>query len=259
MQPQAHGLFFDVHSQSPVFGSPFVQHFVNIFQQGRIALAHTALHVGRSEMGDQYGMCSAFGNDTLAYVSGGIEIEVGEVTNQYIRPVGLRLCHILSGSIFQVAVGAEVNHRICFETFLHIQIRSQITVGRRHRHTVHQFELIISQCRAGLGEEQDIAELQAGNGDTIFCCQQIAGRISISVRHFLIFLGKEYFVCPLFVLLGRKPYRVCRFQKLFLCSFGIRTHDGTVTMYPLAELLYSGRQSADVVPFRAQAFQEVVE
>ena len=28
-----------------MFGSPFVQHFVNIFQQGRIALAHTALHV----------------------------------------------------------------------------------------------------------------------------------------------------------------------------------------------------------------------
>ena len=27
-------------------------------------------------------------------------------------------------------------------------------------------------------------------------------------------------MCPLFVLLGRKPYRVCRFQKLFLCSFG---------------------------------------
>ena len=97
VQPQAHGLFFDVHSQSPVFGSPFVQHFVNIFQQGRIALAHTALHVGRSEMGDQYSMCSAFGNDTLAYVSGGIEVEVGEVTNQYIRPVGLRLCHIFPG------------------------------------------------------------------------------------------------------------------------------------------------------------------
>ena len=36
-------------------------------------------------MGDQYGMCPAFGNDTLAYVSGGIEIEVGEVTNQYIQ------------------------------------------------------------------------------------------------------------------------------------------------------------------------------
>lgn len=100
-----------------MFGSPFVQHFVNIFQQGRIALAHTALHVGRSEMGDQYGMCSAFGNDTLAYVSGGIEIEVGEVTNQYIRPVGLRLCHILSGRVFQVAVGAEVNHCICLESF----------------------------------------------------------------------------------------------------------------------------------------------
>ena len=66
-------------------------------------------------------------------------------------------------------------------------------------------------------------------------------------------------MCPLFVLLGRKPYRVCRFQKLFLCSFGIRTHDGTVTMYPLAELLYSSRQSTDVVPFRTQAFQEVIE
>lgn len=30
-------------------------------------------------MGDQYGMCPAFGNDTLAYVSGGIEIEVGRL------------------------------------------------------------------------------------------------------------------------------------------------------------------------------------
>lgn len=135
-----------------LFGT-FVQHFVNIFEQGRIALAHTALHVGRSEMGDQYGMCPAFGNDTLAYVSGGIEIEVGEVTNQYIRPVGLRLCHILSGRVFQVAVGAEVNHCICLESFLHIQIRSQVAVGRRYRHSMHQFELIISQCRAGLGEE----------------------------------------------------------------------------------------------------------
>ena len=75
------------------------------------------------------------------------------VTNQYIRPVGLRLCHILSGRVFQVAVGAEVNHCICLESFLHIQIRSQVAVGRRYRHSMHQFELIISQCRAGLGEE----------------------------------------------------------------------------------------------------------
>ena len=105
-------------------------------------------------MGDQYGMCPAFGNDTLAYVSGGIEIEVGEVTNQYIRPVGLRLCHILSGRVFQVAVGAEVNHCICLESFLHIQIRSQVAVGRRYRHSMHQFELIISQCRAGWGKSR---------------------------------------------------------------------------------------------------------
>ena len=70
-------LLFDVYSQGSFF--TFVQHFVNIFEQGRIALAHTALHVGRSEMGDQYGMCPAFGNDTLAYVSGGIEIEVGRL------------------------------------------------------------------------------------------------------------------------------------------------------------------------------------
>lgn len=48
-------------------------------------------------------------------------------------------------------------------------------MGRRHRHTVHQFELIISQCRAGLGEEQDIAELQAGNGDTIFVASRLPG------------------------------------------------------------------------------------
>lgn len=72
-----------------MFGSPFVQYFMNIFQQGRIALAHTTFHIGWSEVGDQYGMCPAFGNDTLAYVSGGIEIEVGKVANQYIRPVGL--------------------------------------------------------------------------------------------------------------------------------------------------------------------------
>ena len=63
-------------------------------------------------MGLEGGIGAAFCNDTFTDVAYGLDVEVGSGTNQYVCPVVVAECNLLSWCKLQAAVGAEVNQYI---------------------------------------------------------------------------------------------------------------------------------------------------
>ena len=67
----------------------FIQKFMNILQQLVISLSHATFRIRRSQMSDEYSMCTPFGYNTFSYISRSIEIEMRQITYQCFRPVCL--------------------------------------------------------------------------------------------------------------------------------------------------------------------------
>ena len=133
-----------------------------------------------------------------------------------------------------------------------------------YRHTMYQFEIVIAQCRTGLGEEKYIAETKTSDGKLLFALfvlsgQQVAGGFAVTFGYFFVFFCINHFVSPFFILRFGQPDRMCCRQKLFLGSCRIWPHNGSVPVNLFAELFDSGREIADIISFGAQLFQEVIE
>ena len=110
---------FDAHHQRPVAAAT-LHGAMDVGQQGGIFLAQSALGVRSSEIGQQRGMAAALGNDALAHIARGVEVEVRQVAHQHGTPVVASHAGVASGQILHVAVCAEVDERVGLEPSQHI-------------------------------------------------------------------------------------------------------------------------------------------
>ena len=68
-----------------------------------------------------------------------------QVAHKHVRPVSLRLGHVLPGREFQVAVRSEMDQRVGLESVLEIEIGRKIAVRRRYAGAVDQPEFVVTQ------------------------------------------------------------------------------------------------------------------
>ena len=146
-------------------------------------------------------MAAPLGDDRLADIPRRIIVEMRRRSYQLAAPVLLPHSGVAPWRELQVPVCPEMDERIGHETFLHIQVRSQVAVWRRHFHTMHELEVIVAQRRTWLREQQHVAIPQAGHGDAVAVGEEAAGSLSVTCCHLGIFLRCKHLLGP-FLILG---------------------------------------------------------
>ena len=75
----------------------------------------------RGEIADQRRGRAALGDRAFGRIVGGVEIEVGQIADQPIRPAGAGEAGLLARHEFERAVGAEMQHGVGAEILAQIQ------------------------------------------------------------------------------------------------------------------------------------------
>ncbi len=258
VQPEADGFALDAKPERPAAAAR-LEGVVDIVEQGAVPLPHAALHIGRRQIGHERGVRAALGDDAFSHIPRRVIVEMRQVAHQHVRPVRLRLGHVLSGREFQVAVRSEMDQRVGLESVLEIKIGRKIAVRRRHAGAVDQPEFVVTQRGAGLRKEQDITELQAGHGEAVAPHKQPSRRRPVAFHDLLVFRGKQRFRRPGFVLFPAQPHGMRGAEELRLRARGVRAHHAAFTVNEPAEGRLRPRKAAHVVPLLAQPQQEVVQ
>ena len=146
----------------------------------------------------------------------------------------------------------EMDEGIGPETFLRIQVRCQVTVGWRHFHTMHEFEVIVAQCRTGLREQEYVAIPQAGYGDAVAVCEETAWCLSIMSLHICIFLWCKHLLGPSLILSLGQPDRMPFTHVLLLRALGIRTEYQSFSLHLTRKGIETFGQTRHVVPLLAK-------
>ena len=91
----------------------FVSHF---FQLGQF-VESTGFRYGGGQVADKAGAAAAFGDDAFAGDGHQVRVNVGQGTQSDIGIAGTVQSGCLTGKPFQITVGAQMDHCICFEHF----------------------------------------------------------------------------------------------------------------------------------------------
>ena len=145
--------------------------------QGAQPLVEPALHERRGQVGHGGRIRAALGDDALADVAHDVDVDVREPPDEGVRPVEGRQGNLLPRRELQAAVGAEVHHRVGLECVPGPQVGGHVGVRRRLPRAVHEPERVVAGARQGLREDDDVAELDAGDGQR--------GLIALADRHVL--------------------------------------------------------------------------
>ena len=119
----------------------------------------------RRQVADQRRSPAPLGNRALRRVVGGIEVKVRHVSDQPVRPAGLRQAGLLAGHEFQRAMRAEMQHRMRAEILAQVAVEGGEGVGRREALLEQQPHRVAFIAEGGLDADEDIVETLAQNVD----------------------------------------------------------------------------------------------
>ncbi len=138
------------------------------------ALVEAGLGDGGGEVAHQRRGGAALGEHPLGGVVGGVEVDVGEVPDQPVRPALCREADVLAGHEFQRAVGAEVEHRV--EILVEVPVERREGVGRREVALEQEAHRVALVAEGRLHADEDVAEVGAVDVDRLAVGLLAAGR-----------------------------------------------------------------------------------
>ena len=225
-----------------------------------VGIAKLTLLEGSGEVALCLCVGAALGYHRLAHVADSIYIKVGNHTYQAVAPVIAVECHLLARSIFQRAVGTEVDECVGTEAVACPEIGGHIGVGRCLVGAVDYLEGIASLASHHLWDERHVAKLQSCHGELAVCGRHIlAGEVAIELAHLLHLHLGECLLTPCLKLTGSNQSRVSCLHELGVSSLCIGTEHGSLCLDHLCQFRCIGGQIAHVVALAFQTNQEVVE
>ena len=130
----------------------------------------------RRQVADQRRRRAALGDRALGRVVGGVEIEVGQVADQPVRPARAGQAGLLARHEFQRPMGAEVQHRIRAEILAHPAVEGREGVGRGEALLEQQAHRVAFVAEGGLDADEDVAEALAEHEQRAAVALLLAGR-----------------------------------------------------------------------------------
>ena len=129
---------------------------------GRLEIDQTPVEAGvgdgRGQVAHQGGRGAALGDHALGGVVGGVEIEIGQVADEAVRPAGAGQAGLLAGHELQGAVGAEVQHRVGAEVLADPAVEGGEGVGGGEALLELEAHGVALVAEGGLDADEDVAE-----------------------------------------------------------------------------------------------------
>ena len=173
----------------------FVSHFFQLCQ----FVESTGFRYGGGQVADKAGAAAAFGDDAFAGDGHQVRVNVGQGTQGDIGIAGTVQSGCLTRQPFQIAVGAQMNHCVCFEHFPQPVIERQVLVGGGYGRIVIGPGGIHAILTGRLHSHKNVAIHGTGHQNIAFIGQHdIAGSFAPLFRHLL----------PCFFRQGGKESRV---------------------------------------------------
>ena len=113
---------------------------------------------GRGQVAHQGGRGAALGDHALGGVVGGVEIEIGQVADEAVRPAGPGQAGLLAGHELQGAVGAEVQHGVGAEVLADPAVEGGEGMGGGKALLELEAHGIALVAEGGLDADEDVAE-----------------------------------------------------------------------------------------------------
>ena len=160
--------------------------FVSHFFQFRQFIKSTGFRHGGGQVADKAGAAAAFGDDAFAGNRHQVRVNVGQGTQSDIRIAGVVQPGCLARQPFQIAVGAQMDHCVCFEYFPQPVIESQVLMGGGYGRIMIGPGGIHAILAGGLHSHKNIAVHGTGHQNIAFVGQHdIAGSFAPLFRHLL--------------------------------------------------------------------------
>ena len=125
----------------------------------------TRLRHRRRQVAHQRGRRATLGDGALGRVVGGVEVDVGQVTDQPLRPVAAREADLLAGHELQRPVRAEMQHGIGPEVLPDPAVEGREGVRRRKALLEEQPHRVALVAEGGLDADEDVSELRPEHED----------------------------------------------------------------------------------------------
>ncbi len=187
-----------------------------LLQPGDVAVRLGAGH-RRHQVVDEGGVRAALGLRALARVVDQERVDQRQVAERRVRAAGRGQARVLAGQPLQVAVLAEVDHRVRAEPALggggrDPAVRGQVVVGRRQVRVVVDRDRVLAEAARGLDDDQQVAVAQRRQHDVALGVAAAVHEHLARRRTPVLLDGRAQFLRqrrePAPVVGGRHPYRI---------------------------------------------------
>ena len=251
-----------LHLQGLVLGGLFVVEQVVValhcFGKLAVVVADSAFEERSRHITHQLAVGATFGDESLANVGRGIEVDMRRGANETVWPVEMAQCHLFAGGVFKASMGAEMDDGIGFESIARPEIGGNVGVRRGLVGAMHYFELVVAETSHRLGQQHDVAKLQPCHGQLPVSDSHIfAWEGAILVLHLVSELLWESLLTPVVVIVGCDEGGVTVQHKVVECAFGISAQHRSLSLNHSSQLLGCGRQAVDAVASLTQINQQI--
>ena len=139
------------------------------------ALVQTGLRHWRCEVADERGGRAALGQRAFGRVVGCVEVQIGQVTDQAVRPALRGQAVLFAGHELERAVRAEVQHRMGAEVFAQPAVKSRESVSGCKAFFEQQAHRVALIAEGRLDADKDIAKALAQHKDAAAVALLAAG------------------------------------------------------------------------------------
>ena len=227
-------------------------------------MTRLALVEGRGDIGDEATIRATLSHHALPDIPDRIIVEVRVRCDECFTPVIGAECDLLLRGELQAPMRTEVHQGICPEDVASPEVSIDIGIGRRRTGTVHDSEVVTTDTRYRLREQDDIAVLDARSSKLWCTSRRGTGHVAprrgtIGFLQLLDLKGRQVFGNPLIEVRLIDPSRITRLEVFLHLPASDGLDDGTFAHQLRLEGLHIRREPREVIALSLQAEQEVVE
>ena len=227
-------------------------------------MTRLALVEGRGDIGDEATIRATLSHHALPDIPDRVIVEVRVRCDECFTPVIGAECDLLLRGELQAPVRTEVHQGICPEGVACPEVSIDIRIGGRRSGTMHDSEVVTTDTRYGLREQDDIAVLDACSCDLWRTSRRGTGHVAprcgaVGLLQLLDLTGRQVFGDPLIEVRLIDPSGVACLEVFLHLPASDGLDDGTFAHQLRLEGLHIRREPREVIALSLEAEQEVVE
>ena len=227
-------------------------------------MTRLALVEGRGDIGDEATVRATLSHHALPDIPDRVIVEVWVRCDECFAPVIGAECDLLLRGELQAPMRTEVHQGICPEDMASPEVSIDIGIRRRRSGTVHDSEVVTTDTRYRLREQDDIAVLDARSSKLWCTSRRGTGHVApwrgaVGLLQLLDLKGRQVFGDPLIEVCLIDPSRITRLEVFLHLPTSDGLDDGTFAHQLRLEGLHIRREPREVIALSLEAEQEVVE